>query len=206
MKDVTLLLVPGLGDHKRVFGWFYAGVIKHWRHRGLHGTLVPMNWREAEPLAAKLTRLEAAIAEAHAQGRGVVLVGVSAGAAVALVAFAEHPDRVRGVVSVSGFLRVAPGSQRFRQTPWYQAGLAAEQAATHLTGGQRQRVLALYPRYDATITLEREQLAGGQNRQINAYGHLPSIALGLLRLPGYARRFLASLPANNRGWRLFNHR
>lgn len=128
---ISYILIPGLGDQKPIFGWFYRRVEKRWARKGMPVRMVQPEWVSAEHYPAKYDRLLAAIAEERSMGREAVLVGVSAGASLGLLALAQRRGGVRAFVSVCGFTLVKPQDRRNDQLmslSWYQAAAAAEDA------------------------------------------------------------------------------
>jgi hypothetical protein len=180
MKQMSYILVPGLGDHKAIFEWFYSWVARRWTRKGMVTTVFEPRWVDAERYEAKYQRLLELIQKQ--EGRGVVLVGVSAGAALSYLAFAER----RGAecfVSVCGFTQL---QDRDRSNPqlmclsWYQAADAAQKAGQGLSAPERRRILSFIPRSDSVINPKQQFIDGAQNIQLKSRGHLMSIVVTLL--------------------------
>src|SRR5580700_11504718 len=83
-----IIYIPGLGDSNTVRGQRF--LVSLWRNYGIHGHCYQMVWADKEPFQPKFDRLLSLIDELHAQGQVVSLIGSSAGASVALHAFAAR--------------------------------------------------------------------------------------------------------------------
>ncbi|HRJ06009.1 MAG TPA: hypothetical protein PK096_00355 [Candidatus Saccharibacteria bacterium] len=95
-----VIYIPGLGDH---YEWFRSFGLKIWTLWGISAELVPSIWDDGQSLETKSSRVIAAINTAQSAGKRVILVGESAGAALALIVAANH--RVEKVVTLCGVAR-----------------------------------------------------------------------------------------------------
>lgn len=178
---MSYILVPGLGDHKAIFGWFYGRVAKWWTRKGMTTEVFESRWADAEPYEAKYQRLLALIRQQ--EDREVTLVGVSAGAALAYLAFAER----RGAghfVAVCGFTQLQDrdrSNSQLMRLSWYQAADAAQTAGQGLGATERRHILSFIPREDTVVNPKQQLIEGAQNVQLKNRGHLVSIVVSLLR-------------------------
>jgi hypothetical protein len=194
MKNPSYILLPGLGDQKPIFGWFYSWVEKQWRRAGMDARICQMKWVSDEPYERKLARLIAMIDEERTRGRGVVLVGVSAGAALGAVAFCKNSEGL-ALVSICGLLRLKPEDYKtsYGRTSWFKAAEAAEQGIKALSPMQKARVLTLSARTDNVIEPEREQIPEVTNIAMHARGHLVGIAIGFIWYRRQIARYIERL-------------
>jgi pimeloyl-ACP methyl ester carboxylesterase len=193
MKNASYILLPGLGDQKPIFGWFYRRVEKWWRRAGIDVRVCRMSWVSGESFEAKRDRLVAIVDAERAKGRGVVLVGVSAGAALGAVVFCEHPQDTL-FVSICGLLRLKPDDDNtpYTHASWFQATKAGERAIAALGSTEKKNMLTLSARADKVIEPEREQIIGVENILMHARGHLAGIVVGLFAYRKRIVRFVTS--------------
>jgi len=90
MDKIHIIYIPGLGDS---YDSLRSRALKAWPYLYKISTeLVPMSWSSEPELQPKLQRVEAAIRRAEVDGNKVVLIGESAGAAIALKVYADGAD------------------------------------------------------------------------------------------------------------------
>lgn len=117
------------------------------------------------------------------------MVGVSAGASLGLLAFAEERG-VKAFVSVCGFTRLKAGDRHnssLMNLTWFQAAAAAEDATKGLSEARRRRIMSLVARGDRIIDVKRQPIAGALNVHVPTHGHMLSIVVALL---WYRRRIV----------------
>jgi len=197
MKSTTFILIPGLNDRKSFFNTFYAFICRHWRRAGMQSVFVSVGWEDGTSFEAKVKKIEKYLDAEVEQGREVVLVGVSAGASLAMVLFGRHPHKIAGVVTVVGLLALAKGvGVESVNQAWYQSAQACEQVVARLTPDEKKRIFILYAFKDSVIDPKRQQLAGVKKRRVPAVGHLLSIGIGLFNYRRVIKRFAQRLLAS----------
>jgi hypothetical protein len=192
MKRPSYILLPGLGDQKPIFGWFYRRVEKLWRRSGVDAQVCQMNWISDESFESKLARVKRVIEAERRKGREVVVVGASAGAAIGMVAAHEQGTRF---VSICGLLKLKADDYRnpaYTHTSWFRAAEAAERVIAGLGQAEKKRVLTLTPSIDKVIEPERERIDGAENITMRVKGHLAGIVLGLVVYRKQITRFVTS--------------
>ncbi len=153
------------------------------------------DWHSPEQYQEKVERIHQEIQQLIGQGREVVLVGVSAGATLAILAFAHNQKRVAGLITVCGFLRPAPGDEEkveLIDKSWYKAALASEKAIAGLTKAQKQQIICLTPIKDRVIRPEYAFIPGAKRLNFWGIGHLQSIFVGLIWYRGIIMRLVSS--------------
>jgi hypothetical protein len=196
MKKISYILVPGLWDQRPLFGWSYRAVGKWWRWHGMHTIFCPMKWVTTEPFAQKVKRLETCIQREQKEGREVVLVGASAGAAPAIVAFAKAGSQVWAVVLISGLFTVTDADRQntlYTKTSWFEGALDAEERVKELSANQRRHMLTLSPWRDNLIHPSREKVSGARNTTVASKAHLPSVVIALVFYWHHIRHFAQNL-------------
>jgi len=158
-------------------------------------------WVSKESDEPKYQRLLAIIREERQQGREVVVVGVSAGSALGLLAFAEADGDILAFISICGFTQLKPTDVTNRELmnlSWFQATNKAELAARALTAAERKRILSFIPRSDKVIEPRQEYIGGATNIRMHTHGHMVSLVMVLLWRQRQIARFVDSL-ATSRG-------
>ncbi|SRR6266496_2684037 len=195
-QPITYILVPGLWDQRPLFGWFYLVVGKWWRLHGMRTVFCKMNWVSTESYRMKMKRLETCIRQQQRAGRGVVVVGVSAGGSMALIALCEHEEKVFGAVSISGLLKLTAKDRAnplYAKTSWFEAADRAERLSKHMDRGVRRRLLTLSGTEDDLINPRQEHIPGAAQRRVKGHGHLLTIVRILLIYPRTIKRFMHEL-------------
>jgi hypothetical protein len=124
----------------------------------------------------------------------VVLVGISAGAGLGLLAYCQNRD-VANFISICGFTQLSSedrANSAFMRLGWYKAADAAEREAQKLSPARKAQILSLYGYSDKVIEIERQRIEGAQNFQMLSRGHLVSIVVALVLYRRRISRFVAS--------------
>lgn len=112
------IYIPGFGDH---FNPLRKFALRRWEKDGVRVTLVPMHWSDKqEAYEQKYDRIIDAIQNVN--DSDIRLVGVSAGAAMALYAFSRDEKRFTQVITICGYSHTASdiiAFQRRRHPAFY---------------------------------------------------------------------------------------
>jgi hypothetical protein len=189
-RPLAIIYVPGLGD-RRVQGQRFA--LKTWRLQGVEPYLFQMKWASGEPFQVTFDRLLRLIDRLHQEGKAVGMVGASAGASVALLAYAARPQAVIGVGCICGKIAhpetVSPTT--VARNPAF--GTAMERlpaTVAGLTESQRQAIISLKPLRDHVVSPQDTLIEGARSATLPVVGHLAGIAYGLTLGSGRIIRFL----------------
>jgi pimeloyl-ACP methyl ester carboxylesterase len=174
-----IVYIPGLGDTK---SRGQAIAVRLWRTFGVYGHCHPVIWSNAEAFQVKLSGVLQEIDDLLAQGHIVSLMGASAGASMALHAYAARKTHINGVVLVCGELADAKTIN-----PSYYAKNAAFQTSmerlpatiAQLTPSDRARIMSLHPLYDETVHIKDTRLDGARMYTSITFGHAFTIGLTL---------------------------
>lgn len=170
------IYIPGLGDYydpgRRL-------LMATWRWRqGVSGSLVSMHWFDKdEACHQKQQRIAEAIA-AVSSDRQVILVGESAGGAMAISMLSVIPERIDRVVTICGKNIGADtiGPQYLRKyTALSDSVRAAEQTISRLDSYQKQKIHNIYNRRDPLIRRADTALVGARQSAISFIGHQLSV-------------------------------
>ncbi len=186
-KPLHLIYIPGLGDI-RLVGQRRA--IASWQWWGVGSELFEVNWTDKEPWEDKLQRLLSRIDELTGQDKSVAVVGASAGAAVAINAFAARKNLV-GIVCIAGKIN-HPGNIhpiRFQTNPAFEGAINdCQKALQKLNPADRKRILSRYALFDEVVSKSDSRIPGARNRHVPTVEHGFTIAEQItLGAPGFIR-------------------
>lgn len=186
-----VIYIPGLGDHRARMQRLAP---KYWQIFGIQGHCYLMGWNDKqEVFAPKLGRLLDLIDTLAKADNTVSLVGASAGASVALIAYAARPETVAGVVCICGKINhpETVSQWRFRENPTFQESLAhLQQLLPTISPNQRSRILCLHPFHDGVVPVADTVIPGATERLIPMVGHAVSIGCALMFSAPRMMRFL----------------
>ena len=174
------MYIPGLGDG---YDHVRRRALRGWQRSTLVVTFVPMRWHDpTETYGQKLARIDAAI-DRHTGSR-LVVVGESAGGAMAVEVTARHPEAAK-VITICGKTvradRVA--SRVYRRNPAFkEAMIRADKRVASMSRTAASKFVTFYSPLDPTIRLIDTQIPGTRMRRLLTPGHLVSIVLVLLFL------------------------
>ncbi len=165
-----IIYIPGLGDQ---YGRFRTWALKTWRLWGVTAVHQTITWYDGGGMESKLRMIQAAIDTAP-KGAHVVLVGESAGAALALHA-ATRNQRVGRVITLCGVARPdTPVSAYLRKK-----APALHQAVSSLPETFATDVHSVRARLDGVVGKRYSSTTDATRHVIWSVGHLTTIALCL---------------------------
>lgn len=173
-----IIYIPGLGDK---YDNVRKKALKWWpRFHGVSAELVPMNWSIESELAPKIQRLESAIRRAAVDGKQVVLVGESAGAAVALL---SDTTEVKKVITICG---VANGAIQIGEG-YAKRAAALRPAVDELRKREKSNSLhknihSFRASFDEVVYKKHSVAKGATEHVLWSPGHMITIILGLTLL------------------------
>lgn len=174
-----VIYIPGLGDRYDVFRKLGLTL---WRRPGVAVTLVPMRWLDPqETYEDKVTRIGEAISKYD--DRRVVLVGESAGGAVAIACYRRFREQIARVVTVCGMNQgagaVNPVLYR-KNRAFRDAMVASDSALPALTAKDKTNMLTIYSSNDGVIGKKDTLLEGVRSIDVNVPLHMLAIGYVLL--------------------------
>jgi len=194
--NLHLIYIPGLGD-ARLDGQSRA--VKAWRWWAVESSQFEIGWTDNEPWPEKLERLLDMIDGLTEAGKKVALVGASAGASAAIIAYAERKSVITGVVCIAGKVNhpETVNPVRYRTNPAFEQAIQdCQPALQNLTAADRQRIQSRYALFDEIVTRSDSYIPGAHNRRVFSVEHGFTIATQItLGAPGFIR-FLKRLPAS----------
>lgn len=169
-----IIYIPGLGDRSDPFR--RLGLL-FWRRPGVAVTLVPMHWLNPdETYEDKIARIGKAIG--MYEDSTVVLVGESAGGAVAIACYRRFREHVSGIVTVCGMNQgvgvVNPALYR-KNRAFRDAMLASDSVLPTLTQKDKTNMLTIYSSNDGVIGKKDTLLDGVRSVDIKVPLHMLAI-------------------------------
>ena len=168
---VHYIYIPGFGDH---FDFLRQLLLARWRTQDTAVHFVPMHWRDrTEAYGQKLERLRQII-EQIAPNEPIIIVGESAGGAMALYSLSQLPERINSVITICGYTKGAQDVSRYYRThrpafyPLVQ-GLDALQP-------DAKRITTIYSVRDHVVTPKHTLIKGAHSIKLQTPGHLSNIA------------------------------
>lgn len=180
MTKHVIIYIPGLGDH-HLRG--QRAAVALWRRFGVRPEICQMNWIDKQPFEPKLQKILDTIDTHIAQGHTVSLAAVSAGANIALHAFARRADNVAKLILVCGAIQdpSAVGEDVKRNNPaFWQSMLALHDGVlASLTTQQRKKITTFIPQYDDVVNVKNMRIDGANIAALPTKGHVKSIAYAI---------------------------
>lgn len=175
--NVAVVYIPGLGDgYDRV----RQVVLRNWSSDTVTVCFVPMKWsRDTETFEQKYERIVEILRVARQTNEKVVLVGESAGGAMALYTLRQTEGAIDQVVTVCGYNHGASGLAPHHKTThpaFYALVPHVDEIVRTMTDQERGRVTTLYSKFDRVVTTEHTLIVGVNARDYTAPGHILSIA------------------------------
>ena len=174
-KQHHLIYIPGLHDQHPLRRIDLLCVPLIWRLHGFRAHILFPHWEEGEIFAQKLERILQKIEELTAKDCLVSLVGQSAGGSAVMNAFVKRPDKVVGVVNITGRLR-SPGHPSLEEASSGSPAFAdsvrrCESKLSSLTDEQRKRVMTIRPSIDKVVPADSVAVEGATNIVSPIRGH-----------------------------------
>ncbi len=178
-KIHTIIYIPGLGDHKL---GRQASTVRWWRIFGVQSLIYTMNWLENDTFDDRMEGLLKKIDELIQEGHTVSIVGVSAGASVALSVFSKRKNVMHRAVCLCGKIgnldRINP--RYFKRHPNFHSSVKELQKnLPSLTDEDKKRILSVRPLYDELVYVKDSILPGSNQKILPTVGHVVSIAYGI---------------------------
>lgn len=174
-KQHHLIYIPGLHDQHPLRRIDLSCVPFIWRLHGFHAHILFPHWEEGDTFTPKLERIIQKIDELNVKGCLVSLVGQSAGGSAVMNAFIERPDKVVGVVNITGRLH-SPGQPSLEEASYGSPAFAdsvrrCQSKLPHLTNKQRKRIMTIRPSIDKVVPAESVAVEGATNIVSPVRGH-----------------------------------
>lgn len=168
------IYIPGLGGS---FDLLRRLALLGWRRPNTTVTFVSMNWDDTtENWQQKYTRVKQAMKAARDDK--VVLVGESAGGAMALYAFIKNGSKYCQAITICGYNHGAADVDIGHKTAhpaFYRLVPKVDKALRGLSKDQRTRITTLYSMADKTVRPGHSRIIGAPAIVQRSGGHLRTI-------------------------------
>ncbi len=155
----------------------------------------PVYWDNNESLEQKLNRLLKQVDELSQSGKTLSLVGVSAGASMAMDIYALRKNKIHKAVFICGKLLYPEtiGERYFQKHPAFRKSVfTADSNIKNLASADKARMLSLYALADNTVPVRASKLPGVQSKRILALGHIPAIYAAIIFYSPPIAKFIKS--------------
>ena len=177
-----VVYIPGFGDH---FDSLRRLALRRWQGRDTKVTFVPMRWSDKnETYQTKYDRVIQGIE--HVDADEIIVVGESAGGAMALYTFSHNLARIDRVITICGYNHGAVDVHHNHQRAhpaFYQLMPLVDEVVADFTPANASRIMTIYSTRDRIVTAEHSRIAGAHEHVLRTPGHFISIASCLLRNP-----------------------
>jgi len=188
-----VIYLPGVNDQKNAPIQIKA--LGKWRKFSLEPHFEYLGWNQSEPYQEKLNKILKMVDSLTATGQAISIIGVSAGASLAVNLFTERKDKITAVVLICGKINNPQtlGDNYKKQNPaLLDCVSASDQNAKALQPQDKQKMLTIRPLFDGTVAKSDSVIAGVKNQNILSLLHAPSIYLALTLYKRFTINFLKS--------------
>ena len=177
-NNLTVIYVTGLNDSNPSFQKF---AVKSWRLYGVDPVFFQSEWASNETFQDKLKRLTDVIDQKIKEGSRVTLFAVSAGASLAVAAYAER-NYISSAAFVCGKLHrpEAVGENYYQQNPAFRG--AMERLYTNvakLNKAEKSNIISITPLFDEIVAVADARLKGAKNVILPTLFHTLTIGLAI---------------------------
>jgi pimeloyl-ACP methyl ester carboxylesterase len=190
-RTLRIVLVFGLDDGKLNFPSVLSPV---WNRNNVRLYPVGVGWRDGGEYPQKQQMVLDLVDSLLAAGDPVALIGISAGASLAVNVYQLRPQIV-GLVNVCGALRlIRDMPSRFAKSvgsskAFRESVAACEESQRLLSSAQRSRILIMEPWQDF-VPISTMQLSGANVHRLAGINHSVSIVTAMLLYRRTMLRFL----------------
>ncbi|HSX23758.1 MAG TPA: alpha/beta hydrolase [Candidatus Saccharimonadales bacterium] len=173
---MNVLIIPGYGDRQD----YIDRTTRNWDKRyGIKPQVYVFGWNgEANSYEEKWQRFDEKLQQLHK----TAIIGISAGASVAVRALQEHPDEITKVITVCGPVH----ADKMNPRTLHNRFPVLERSLEHLSlkGLEAKRVMTVRPMYDQLVPIDAMVIDGAQDVRLRMVRHIPSVLLGIF---GYGK-------------------
>lgn len=191
-KQQQVIYIPGFGDSRP---WGQPTILKLWRVWGCEVHYSPVNWDNNEPFEQKLTKLLELIDKLTSSGRTISLVGISAGATMAMNVYAARNNQIHRVVFICGKLLYPEtvSESYFKIHPAFRKSVfGADTNFKKLDKADKAKMLSMFALADNTVPVRASKLPGVRWKRILALGHILAFYIAISFYSRSVCKFLKS--------------
>lgn len=177
-NNLTVIYVTGLNDSNPSFQKF---AVKSWRLYGVDPIFFQSEWASNETFQDKLKRLTDVIDQKIKEGSRVTLFAVSAGASLAVAAYAER-NYISSAAFVCGKLHrpEAVGEKYYQQNPAFRGAMERlDNNVAKLNKAEKSNIISITPLFDEIVAVADARLKGAKNVILPTLFHILTIGLAI---------------------------
>jgi hypothetical protein len=175
---IDLIIIPGLADDVK----YTKFLVRNWESKynvRLH--VISFGWNGGiNEFDNKFKLFLEKVDEIINNGNKISIIGISAGASVAINTFYLRKDRINKAISVCGRLRDQNVKQRFyypkeKLNIFKESILLCEKTLSNLTNEDRKRLLYFLPLFDDVVPVKTMEIKGASSKKIYSIQHMFNI-------------------------------
>lgn len=173
-----VIYIHGFGDSKPDG---QNALVKLWRVFGVRTHYSPVYWAKDEAYKIKLGKLLSLVDQLSIENT-VSVIGVSAGASMAMNIYAERKNKINRVIFIVGKLLYPETVQEsiFQKHPVFRGSVfAADENFKQMSKTDKNKMLTMYALVDNTVPILASMLPGVKHKRILALGHIPAIYIAI---------------------------
>jgi len=190
-----IIVVAGLGDNKLEL----TIASNWWKKEGLEPIIFLPRWENKKGVKPKLARLLKMIDKESSKDK-IFLIGISAGASLAMNAFLKRLGKVEKMVSVCGRLKMGWSDNEISKKlqkntltrrAFKESVKLLEDKIKDLKEEDKKRIMTVSAEYgDELIPIQTSKIDGADNITIPTIGHLITITSAMTNNFGPIKKFL----------------
>jgi len=175
-----VVYLPGVGDHNN--SHIQIKAVKKWRKYGLETHFHQINWNDNESFDNKLNKILKIIDELYDASQAVSIVGVSAGASMAMNVYEARKDKIRALVFICGKINnpeTLGEDYKIRNPRLFESVSSSSKAVRRLNKDDKSKMLTVQPIYDGTVAMDDGRITGARHKVLFSALHAVSIYLAI---------------------------
>jgi pimeloyl-ACP methyl ester carboxylesterase len=175
-----VIYLPGVGDHGNAK--IQINALRKWKKYDLETHFHHINWNTDESYRSKLDAILKIIDELHSIDGPVSLVGVSAGASMAVNAYVLRKNRVSAVVFVCGKInnpQTLGDDYKTRNPRLFESVSVSAKSTQELTKSDKEKMLTIQPIFDGVVAKADGRIDGIKHKTLFSFLHAISIYLSI---------------------------
>lgn len=188
-----VIYLPGVGDHRN--GDVQKMAIQRWRKFSLDPYFWMMGWSNSESYKNKFNKILKFIDELTEQHHKVSLVGVSAGASMAMNIYHARSSKVNAAIFICGKInnpQTLGTNYKSRNPALLQSVSISAKYAKQLSIKDKAKMLTINPIFDGVVDRDDAVITGVRNKIIFSVWHPLSIYLAITLYKRISIKFLKS--------------
>lgn len=177
-KNHTVIYITGLNDSNPTLQKF---AVKTWQIYGVNPIFFQSKWASNETFFDKIDRLTDVIDQKIKEGNRVSLFAVSAGASLAVAAYAKR-NNINSAVFVCGKLRrpEAVGESYYQENPVFRGAMENLNAnVAKLNKAEKSNIISITPLFDEVVAVGDAKIDGAKNVIFPSLFHALTIGLSI---------------------------